>query len=180
MSTTKAHIQPPPAGQRVLLEGIDWPTYTRLLRIFAERPSVRLTYDRRRLEIMSPLPEHESDADMLGRMVVVLTEELDLPLKAGRSATFRKHRKQRGLEPDNSYWILNEPKVRGKRKINLKVDPAPDLGIEVDCTSSSLTRPIRFRAPAISLPARPTPTAPRRTCCSNRHSNVRQLCGRCA
>src|SRR5437764_3750986 len=80
------------------------------------------------------------DADMLGRMVVVLTEELRLPIKAGRSSTFRKRRKQKGLEPDNSYWITSEPRVRGKRKIDLTIDPPPDLAIEVDCTRSSLDR----------------------------------------
>jgi Uma2 family endonuclease len=141
----KGTITAQPAGsrsprRRLVLDDIDWRTYSRLSRIFAERPSIRLTYDHRRLEIMSPLPEHESDADMLGRMVVVLTEELGLPIKAGRSATFRKRQKQRGLEPDNSYWIVSEPKVRGKRKINLKVDPAPDLAIEVDCTRSWMNR----------------------------------------
>jgi Uma2 family endonuclease len=122
------------------LHGIEWQTYSRLLKIFAERPSVRLAYDRGALEIMSPLHEHESDADLLGRFVVALTEELGLPIKAGRSTTFRRRRKQRGIEPDNSYWIANEARVRGKRRINLRVDPPPDLAIEVDVTASSLDR----------------------------------------
>jgi len=129
-----------PSSRHLLLCGVDWRTYTRLLHVFAERPSVRLTYDRGDLEIMSPLPEHESDADMLGRFVVVLTEELGLPIKAGRSTTYRRRRVRRGLEPDNSYWIANEPRVRGKRRINLRIDPPPDLAIEVDVTSSSLDR----------------------------------------
>lgn len=129
-----------PASRRMVLHGVDWRTYSRLLRVFAERPSVRLAYDRGDLEIMSPLHEHESDADLLGRMVVVLTEELGLPIKAGRSTTFRRAKKQRGIEPDNSYWIANEPRVRGKRRINLRTDPPPDLGIEVDIRSSSLER----------------------------------------
>ena len=55
-----------PASPRLVLHGVDWRTYTRLLHVFAERPSVRLSCDRGDLEIMSPLPEHESDADMLG------------------------------------------------------------------------------------------------------------------
>jgi Uma2 family endonuclease len=129
-----------PSAPRLVLDDVDWRTYTRLLRTFAERRSIRLTYDRGRLEIMSPLHEHESDTDMLGRFVVVLTEELGLPIKAGRSTTFRKRKKQRGLEPDNSYWIANEPSVRGKRRIDLDVDPAPDLAMEIDATSSSLNR----------------------------------------
>jgi Uma2 family endonuclease len=129
-----------PASHHLVLHDINWSTYTRLLRLFAEHPSVRLAYDRGDLEIMSPLPEHESDADMLGRFVVVLTEELGLPIKAGRSSTFRRRRRRRGLEPDNSYWIANEARVRGKRRIDLRIDPPPDLAIEVDGTSSSLDR----------------------------------------
>lgn len=128
------------SGRTLLLDHVDWPTYSRLLRAFAERPGIKLTYDRGRLEIMSPLHEHESDADFLGRLVVVLTEELKLPIKAGGSTTYRRRRKRRGLEADNSYWILSEPKVRGKRHIDLRVDPAPDLAIEVDVTRSSLDR----------------------------------------
>jgi Uma2 family endonuclease len=129
-----------PATPHLLLCGVDWRTYTRLMYAFAEHPSVRLTYDRGDLEIMSPLPEHESDARMLGRFVIVMTEELGLPIKAGGSATFRRRRKQRGLEPDDSYWIATEPRVRGKRRIDLQIDPPPDLAIEVDVTSSSLDR----------------------------------------
>ena len=34
----------------------------------------------------------------------------------------------------------DEPRVRGKRRINLRTDPPPDLAIEVDITSSSLDR----------------------------------------
>jgi Uma2 family endonuclease len=129
-----------PTSQRLTLYGIDWRTYSRLLKVFAERPSVRLAYDRGALEIMSPLHEHESDADLLGRFVVALTEELGLPIKAGRSTTFRRRRNQRGIEPDNSYWIQNEARVRGNRRIDLRVDPPPDLAVEVDVTSSSLDR----------------------------------------
>ena len=89
---------------------------------------------------MSPSSEHESDADMLGRFVVVLTEELGHPIKAGRSTTYRREDLERGLEPDNSYWLANEPKVRGKRHIDLNVDPPPDLAVEIDVTRSSLDR----------------------------------------
>lgn len=132
-------VQAPP-GQRFILYGVDWPTYGRLLRIFAERPSLRLTYDRGTLEIMSPLHEHESDARFLGRLAVTLTEELGLPVKAGGSTTFRRRRRRRGLEPDDCYWIAHEPQVRGKRRIDLRTDPPPDLAIEVDVASSSLNR----------------------------------------
>src|SRR5687767_7615742 len=63
-----ATVTAPAAGQRVVLRGIGWQTYTRLLRTFAGHRGVRLTYDRGALEILSPLLEHEGDAAFLGRM----------------------------------------------------------------------------------------------------------------
>jgi Uma2 family endonuclease len=124
----------------LLLDNVDWRTYTRFLRIFAERPGYRLTYDRGKLEIMSPLPEHETGTDFLGCLARALSDELGLPIKGGGSTTLRRRRRQRGLEPDRCYWIANEPAIRGKRTLDLHIDPPPDLAIEVDVTSSSLDR----------------------------------------
>src|ERR1700722_10549374 len=104
---------PPTGSGPAILQGIDWRTYTRLLRAFDGRRRFRLTYDRGTLEIMSPLWEHEGPAYLLGRMVDVLTEELRLPCRAGRSLTLRRRRKQRGLEPDNCYWIASVAGVQG-------------------------------------------------------------------
>ena len=67
--------------QRLVLHGVDWKTYSRLLHAFAERRSVRLTYDRGTLEIMAPLWEHERPAYMLGRFVDILTEETSLDIQ---------------------------------------------------------------------------------------------------
>lgn len=129
-----------PVRNSMVLEDIDWRTYSRLVRTFAERPGIRLTYDRGSLEIMSPLFEHEIYADLLGRFVVVLTEELGLPIQAARSTTLRRRKKQRGLEPDNSWWIANARQMQGKKDLDLRRDPPPDLAIEVDLTHSSLDR----------------------------------------
>lgn len=125
---------------RVLLDGVPWQTYSRLVRAFDGRRSVRITYDRGALEIMTVSVEHESHGSFMGRLVFALTEEFGLPVMGGGSATFRRRRKQRGLEPDNCFWIASEPRVRGKRKIDLDVDPPPDLAIEIDVTRSSLPR----------------------------------------
>jgi Uma2 family endonuclease len=124
----------------LVLVGVSWQEYGKFLRAFEGRRATRLTYDRGVLEIMSPRHEHETDVDFLGCLAVTLTEEMGLPRKAGGSTTFRRRKKRRGLEPDRSYWIASEPLVRGKREIDLRKDPPPDLAIEVDVTSSSLDR----------------------------------------
>jgi Uma2 family endonuclease len=136
--------------QRVLIHGVDWHTYSRLLRAFRSCPGVRLTYDRGALEIMSPLFEHEVGADLLARFVVVLTEEMGLPIEAGGSVTLRRRRRRRGLEPDRCWWIANADVMRGKQRLDLRTDPPPDLGVEIDVTSSSLNR-LRIYA-AIKVP----------------------------
>jgi Uma2 family endonuclease len=135
-----ATVQQRQRGQQLLLSNVDWETYSRLLRVFAERPSLRLTYDHGALEIMSPLLEHDNDARFLHDLVVVLCEELNFPRKCGGSTTFRRRRRRRGLEPDDCFWIANEARVRGLRRIDLRRHPPPDLTIEVDLTRSSLDR----------------------------------------
>jgi Uma2 family endonuclease len=122
------------------LSDVDWRTYSRLLRIFAETPGVRLTYDRGELEIMSPLLEHDDEGRFLGRLVVILTEELGLPIKAGGSVTLRRRRRSRGIEADESFWITAAPRMAGRQRLDLRKDPPPDLTIEVDVSRSSLDR----------------------------------------
>jgi Uma2 family endonuclease len=124
----------------VLIPRTDWQTYSRLLRAFAERPGVRLTYDRGVLEIMSPRLRHDDPSSFLGRLVCTLTEELGMPIKQGGSTTLRRRRKQRGLEPDHCFWIANEPAMRTVRDLDLRIHPPPDLAIEVDVSNSSLDR----------------------------------------
>src|SRR5205809_7205282 len=99
MSPTSAVAQLAP-GQYLRLSHGDSRTYSRLLRAFAERPGIRLTYDHGELEIMSPLLEHDDDGRFLGDLVFVLTEELGLPLKRGGSTTLRRRARRRGVEPD--------------------------------------------------------------------------------
>jgi Uma2 family endonuclease len=136
MSSTAPPAVTPPA----VLYGIDWKTYTRLLRAFEGRRRFRLTYDRGTLEIRSPLWEHEEPAALLGRFIDVLTEELNLPCRLGGSVTLRRRRRSRGLEPDKCYWLASAPRLQGKRHLDLRIDPPPDLAVEIDVTSSSLDR----------------------------------------
>jgi Uma2 family endonuclease len=127
------------SAQQMVLDGISWRTYGRLLRAFDDR-HVRLTYDRGDLEIMTLSPEHERFKHLLGLLIGVLVEELGWNMAGFGSMTFRSARQRRGLEPDECYWIQNEPRVRGKDRIDLRQDPPPDLVIEIDVTHSSLDR----------------------------------------
>jgi Uma2 family endonuclease len=136
MSTAVRRARPVPA----VLHDIDWATYKRIRRAFDYRRGWRVTYDRGTLEIMSPLWEHEKPAYILGRFIDVLTEEMRLACQPGGSVTLRRKRKSRGLEPDKCYWIASAPRLEGKTHLDLRVDPPPDLAIEMEVTHSSLDR----------------------------------------
>jgi Uma2 family endonuclease len=93
------------------------------------------------MEVFMPSFGHEEDAHLLGRMVETLTDEFDIPVKAGRTTTHRRKDLDRGTEPDQCYWFReNARQMVGKRQPDLSIDPPPDLVIEVDVTSSSLRR----------------------------------------
>jgi Uma2 family endonuclease len=129
-----------PSEQRLTLYGVSWPEYRRMLRAFSERPSVRMTYDRGTLELMTLSLEHESLVRFFNLLILALTLEFGLPVRGGGSTTFERRRRRRGLEPDECYWIAHEPLVRGKDKIDLRHDPPPDLALEVDVSYSTLNR----------------------------------------
>jgi len=141
MATITHPSMPGPAiTPGVVFQGVTWDDYEAMLRIVGERP-IRVTYDRGRMEIFMPSFGHEDDAHVLGLMVEALTDELNIPVKAGRSTTHRRRDLDRGTEPDQCYWFgENARHMIGKRQLDLSIDPRPDLVIEVDVTSSSLER----------------------------------------
>ncbi len=140
MATQTSPVVQQPPGRSVLLSDIDWATYSQLLHVFAERRRVRLAYDRGELEIMSPRFEHDIDARFLCLLVFALTEELGLPVKPGGTVTMRRRSRRRGIEADETFWIAGAARMAGKRRLNLRTDPPPDLAIEVDISHSSLDR----------------------------------------
>src|SRR5687767_9370077 len=100
---------PAAPGQHLILPNVDWASYTRLLRVFAERPGYRLTFDRGLLEILAPRLSLDREGRFFGRLVAELTMELGLPLLSAGSTTLRRRLRRRGIEPDESFWIANEP-----------------------------------------------------------------------
>ncbi|MEL6129178.1 MAG: Uma2 family endonuclease [Cyanobacteria bacterium J06627_3] len=134
---TATLIQSP---DRVVLQNISWQSYQSLIRDFAQEPAIRLTYDHGTLEIRMPLDPHETFKKLIGRLIEAATEELDLEIRSLGSRTCAREDLASGLEPDQCYYIQNEPQVRGIEQIDLTQLPPPDLAVEIDIISSSLNR----------------------------------------
>ena len=125
---------------RVVLQNISWQSYQSLIRDFDQEPAIRLTYAHGALEIRKPLVPHETYKKLIGRLIEAATEELDLEIRSLGSRTCKREDLQSGLEPDQCYYIQNEPQVRGLDQIDLSQLPPPDLAVEIDITRSSLDR----------------------------------------
>ena len=52
----------------------------------------------------------------------------------------RRQLRQRGIEADESFWIATAERMKGRRRLDLRRDPPPDLAIEVDVSRSCLDR----------------------------------------
>lgn len=121
------------------LQDVSWDEYESLLKEAGERP-IRLTYDDGKLEIMTMSFEHEWRKKIIGRLVELLAIVLHMPFQSGGSTTMKRKLKKKGLEPDDCYWFANAKRMRGKKRLDLKVDPPPDLAVEVDVSRGVLKR----------------------------------------
>ncbi len=126
-------------GGRILLNDISWDLYETFLEDFAERPGWKLTYDGGKLEIMPPTPEHEEYSFSFHDFVRAYCDEFEIDLEGRRSTTFRSEFLNKGVEPDECYYIQNADKIIGK---NLSAEdfPVPDVAVEVDITTESLDK----------------------------------------
>ncbi|MEH1931071.1 Uma2 family endonuclease [Nostoc sp.] len=133
-------VKSTPAEQRTVLHNVSWETFEALLRDTGEYRGSRFAYDCGVLEIMTPLFEHENPKIQFDRLIFALAVELKIKIRSAGSTTLKRQPITRGIEPDSCYYIQNEPLIRGKQELDLRTDPAPDLAVEIDITSSSVNK----------------------------------------
>jgi Uma2 family endonuclease len=126
-----------PPDEVINLTGISWTTYESLLAESCDR-RLRMTYNRGNLEILAPYPEHEFNKTVMGRFVETLAEEMNVQIYPLGSTTFKKPNLS-GIDPDRCFYIRQIAAVQGKKRLD-DTDPAPDLIVEIDVTSSSKNR----------------------------------------
>ena len=124
-----------PPGHQLLLKDISWQMFEKILEELGETRAARVSYSKGMLEIMTPLAEHEDDKVIIGDLLKALLEELGIEFRSLGSTTFKNEAMAQAVEADDCFYIQNEVVIRGKKRIDLSVDPPPDLAIEVDITS---------------------------------------------
>jgi Uma2 family endonuclease len=126
-----------PSGHRVLLHDVSWQTFEAIVEARGDYSSTRLAYYQGTLEIVSPLPKHEKAKVVIAQLLIILLDELDMNWEPLGSTTFKNQKMSAGIEPDDCFYIQNHAAMIGRERIDLSVDPPPDLAIEVDDTSKT-------------------------------------------
>ncbi len=122
-------------GQQLLLQNISWEDFEEILEDLGENRSSRISYSNGVLEIMVPLPEHEKYKEIIGDIVKILLDELEIDFESLGSTIFKNKQMTQAVEPDACFYLKNYQAVIGKDRLDLSIDPPPDLAIEIDITN---------------------------------------------
>jgi Uma2 family endonuclease len=129
---SKDLVQLPP-GAVVRIPG-SWQDYCMLRDGRRDGSIPRIKYHDGEIFLMSPLPRHGREANILADIVKVLLDNQNQNYEAFTPITMELPDVS-GIEPDYCFYIDNWQAVVGKDRINWGIDPPPDLVIEIDVTS---------------------------------------------
>ena len=138
-TTIREAVEHMPKGATLVIHRVPWDEYESLVEDLSEE-HFRVSYDQGKLEIMSPLREHEEYARFIDRLASAVAERLQVTLEMLGSTTWKRRRLARGVEPDACYYVANADRIIGKRTIDLESDPPPDIVVEIDITNESLSQ----------------------------------------
>ena len=135
----QAEAKAPVGEKRVTLRGLSWDDYLQILNALPQPRGARLTYDDGLLEITKPLEDHGFSGRLIERFILTLVELFGLRIKTMGSTTINYPHLGKGAEPDNAYYIQNQPLVKG-RNVDFAIDPPPDLLVEVYITHTDIRK----------------------------------------
>jgi Uma2 family endonuclease len=132
MAAAASTAATPPASEpddrRFVLHGVTWAQYLAVRAMFDDRPGLRMNFVEGTLELMSPSKEHEYIKKQLARLLELYALARGVRLHGYGQTTFRHEAAERGLEPDECYWVGD---VDGEY---------PHLAIEVVVTSGGIDK----------------------------------------
>ncbi|MCU0545203.1 MAG: Uma2 family endonuclease [Oscillatoriaceae cyanobacterium Prado104] len=142
-------IQLPP-GSVVRLPAT-WQEYQSLYSRRGKGSIPRIKYRNGEVWLISPLPVHGKDANLIADIVKTILDFDDREYDAFTPVTMTLP-EESGIEPDYCFYINNWQAVCGKKRIDWQNDPPPDLVIEIDVTSySDLQDYLPYRVPEVWL-----------------------------
>ncbi len=139
--------QLPPGS--VLRMPATWEEYQALSLQRGDSSIPRIKYRTGEVLLMSPLPQHGRDAHVIANVITTLLDHLEREYDAFTPVTMELP-EESGIEPDYCFYIDHWEAVTGKKHINWRTDPPPDLALEIDVTSySDVNDYLPYRVPEV-------------------------------
>lgn len=130
ISREKIHLPP---GSLLRMPGT-WQDYCALRDSRGDGSIPRIKFRDGEILLMSPLPRHGREANILADVVKILLDSENRNYEAFTPITMDIP-EVGGIEPDYCFYIDNWQAAVGKDRIDWQVDPPPDLVIEIDVST---------------------------------------------
>ncbi len=128
-----------------------WDEYESLSAQRGDGSLPRLKYRNGEVLLMSPLPHHGKDASLIADIIKTLLDHANSEYDSFTPITM-KLPEESGIEPDYCFYIDNWEAVLGKKRIDWRSDPPPDLVLEIDVTSySDINDYLPYQVPEVWL-----------------------------
>ncbi len=139
-----------PAGSVMLLLGT-WQDYCQLRDSRGDSSIPRIKFRNGEILLMSPLPRHGREVNILADIVKVLLDSQNRNYEAFTPITMDLP-EESGLEPDYCFYIDHWQAAVGKDRIDWRDNLPPDLAIEIDVTSYTAVEDyLPYRVPEVWL-----------------------------
>ena len=126
-----------PEGKTIEIQDVSWSEFERILKDLGDNRNTRIAYSNGTLSITAPMPKHEKSKVCIGDFVKILFDELEIDYVSYGSTTFKNEAMSKAVEPDDCFYLKHADQMASKNRIDLSVDPPPELAIEVDVTSKT-------------------------------------------
>ncbi|MGD1856457.1 MAG: Uma2 family endonuclease [Leptolyngbyaceae cyanobacterium] len=135
LTITADTVELSPGGD-VVLRHQTWTSYEALLAQRSDKAAIKIRFnaDAQEIRLMAPLPNHGKRSAALADFVKSMLRHQNLDWEEYDPIALKRFAKA-GVEPDRCFYIANRKAILGKERIDLSVDPPPDLALEVDWTS---------------------------------------------
>jgi Uma2 family endonuclease len=137
--------KPAPTEKRVTLSGVSWQQFETLLDELGTNRVARLTYDslgsphdRGKLEMMTPLEEHQRCSRLIESLILVFADELVLQVSSIGSVLLKRADLGCCIQPESCYYLDKEVEMRRRAELNLEQVAPPDLVLDVTINKSAL------------------------------------------
>jgi len=113
---------------------MSWAEYQQLVAKRGDRSTPRLKYADGYLTLKMPTFEHgQLDAIVADLIVALLNQQLRDYVRT--TPVTLQIPERAGIEPDHCFWLNHWEAVSHKSRIDLAIDPPPDIAVEVDVTN---------------------------------------------